>query len=883
VNGVDVTGTVQAAADGLSATFDPDAALGSDAIHEVRLTSGISDSQANTLIPFTSFFRTEVVPDPDQPLPDVSDEAQPPPNATDARTGTAVSGAGNLDPDNPGDFTGCGGPGFQDTISGAPGYMVDTNAEAGAAIVYLGSTLTSERTSPDILFTGEAAHDRAGSSVAGGYDFHGDGIPDIVIGAEQVDRTQNPPVATGAGKVYLIYFDPSDTTHYPNLGDPNTSDTVSLSLVGQPGGIPGVVFVGEALGDQAGFSVSFGGLFGGGAGPDLVIGAPGKDTVAGNPPSSLTDAGTAYLVYDDPSLSGTINLSRVACDVDSTCGVDTPVGGYEFVGDQADEAAGYSVAFVGDVIGGAEDDVAIGAPFADVDVPVLDVVQADAGSSFVSPGGTTTNGIIEVCTIPETGGGSASHGDQAGEESGSSIGSGSVLIGSPRFDFSGSADAGRVLQATGRLQPNSSLFASDIGDPDGGNPSAIDGVIWAGAAAGDELGRSVGGLRDVTGNGFGDIGLGAPFADPNATLEAGIIYVVEGGVPAARRGTVQVTQIGQTVPGQQLFGTEAGENAGASVAAICDVDGDGDLDFAVGTPGRDAQTETDSGAVSLVLETEPSPPGLCGPGGCSVVHLETGAQLDVPSGSLGSDVTLDVTGVLDPILLPASAPAGDALLGAADFDPDGQTFGAPLPTGRVPVRSTYEGQLTDGEAFRLYRYDGMGWTDSGIDALVGANLQYPGRKALVADLDTLRYYAAFIPDLDGDGIRDSQDGDRDGDGIPNESDCAPDNPSNPPPPGEVGTLSASRGGGGSTLLEWPSVVDATMYDVARGSLADLQIDGDTSGAIGLSCDQPGTTYEDTEVPAVSAGYYYLTRAANECGKGSWGDGASGARNVIACP
>jgi hypothetical protein len=366
-------------------------------------------------------------------------------------------------------------------------------------------------------------------------------------------------------------------------------------------------------------------------------------------------------------------------------------------------------------------------------------------------------------------------------------------------------------------------------------------------------------------------------------MDAGVLYVVEGGITEARRGTIEVSQIGVTVPGVQLYGTEAGERAGASVASVCDVDGDGDLDFAVGTPGLDAQAETDAGSVALVLDTEPAAPGACGPAGCSVVHLATGAQLDVPVGSLATTMTLGTTGILDPLLLPAVSPAGDALLGAAEFKPDGQTFGMPDPTVRVPIRPTYDTQVTNGESFRLFRFDGLGWTDSGIDALVGGNLQYPTRNALVADLGTLRYYAAFIPDLDGDGLRDSLDPDRDGDGIANGSDCAPDDPANPVP-GEAGSMSVGSGVANSTLLSWAAVPGAATYDVARGSFSGMQSSGDLTGAIGLSCAQATTNYEDVNLPPAGDGYYYLIRAESLCGKGTWGeDSGQMARGLTACP
>ena len=81
------------------------------------------------------------------------------------------------------------GDGLMDFLAGAPSLDVGAVLEAGTVAVYLGSTDPDERKSPDILFEGDAAHDRAGSSVWGRFDFNGDGLLDIVIGAEQTNRT----------------------------------------------------------------------------------------------------------------------------------------------------------------------------------------------------------------------------------------------------------------------------------------------------------------------------------------------------------------------------------------------------------------------------------------------------------------------------------------------------------------------------------------------------------------------------------------------------------------------------------------------------------------------------------------------------------------------
>jgi sugar lactone lactonase YvrE len=535
------------------------------------------------------------------PLPQVSEEAQG--LAPNARTGTAVGSAGDLDP-SPVDQD------FQDVIAGSPGYSEGLPSEAGAAVVYLGADNAADRISPDILFTGEAAHDRAGVAVAGNFDFNGDGNLDLLIGAEQVDRTVSPAVATGPGKVYLIFFDPTDTTHYPNLGDPAVSDTVSLSLVGQPGGIPGVVFTGTGSGDQAGFSVAGGGLLNGDTLPEIAIGAPGAD------PASGVDAGVVYAIFGSNSLSGTIALSRVAN------GLADQVDGVVYEGEAAGDALGFSVAFPGDVVVPDGDDIAMGAPFNDPVPPAGLAPLQDAGSAYLGSGGTLSSGIIEVCDIGGTGGGARIQGDQAGMNLGWSVagggdnlvnGSPDFIVGAPNFDVDTGtddifADSGMAAQTATRLA-SGIIEVCDIGSGGGGSTfgAPVEGVLWFGAEAGGKLGTAVAGVGDVTEDGNDDITLGAPFTDPNGIVDAGTIYLAEHtpdpGTDSFNLGIIEVCDLGGGKTGRQLNGVQRGEEAGSSLVGTQDISGDGSGDFAAGSPGKDQGLDTDAGAVSLVLES----------------------------------------------------------------------------------------------------------------------------------------------------------------------------------------------------------------------------------------------------------------------------------------
>ena len=97
---------------------------------------------------------------------------------------------------------------------------------------------------------------------------------------------------------------------------------------------------------------------------------------------------------------------------------------------------------------------------------------------------------------------------------------------------------------TSQLIPSGVYDAEDVG-------TTIAGVIWTGEAADDQLGTAVAGVGDVTGDGFDDIVLGAPFSDPVVggvpQDDAGAVYVIAGSPVAGFLGTESVGDVGTTI------------------------------------------------------------------------------------------------------------------------------------------------------------------------------------------------------------------------------------------------------------------------------------------------------------------------------------------------
>jgi hypothetical protein len=809
--GTPVPANVTVATSGQRATLDPISPLALNTLYQVDLTSSIQDLSGQSLSPFTSLFRTETSASSSTPLPTVSDEA--PGLAAAAKNGHAVSPAGDLNNDGKKDFL-AGSPGYQ--ASGGP-------VEAGAALVYLGSNVVSERKAPDVIFTGVSAHDRAGSAVAGKFDFNNDGIPDFLIGAEQVNRTpDNDPSAgcnagapCGAGKVYLIYFDPTDTVHYPHLSDPTVPDYVSLSLVGQPGGIPGVVFLGASLGDQTGFAAVGGGkLKTGGIKPDIAIGAPGRDRTtlapimsaksapkaSGQPASSgqsdsiadsaqpssngptpdavLSDAGTVYVIFGDQTLTSPIDLSRVAN------GQSDQIEGVVYEGAAAGDQLGFALSMPGDVMGTVGDDLVMGAPSADT--LVNSSIYSDAGIAYVAQGGNLNTSIVNVGDLGGPVDGTQFLGYQTGMAAGFALGGGcdnqvdgqpDLLIGAPLYDADIRTDAGTVCQTSKRIQKGTIVMDT---------PGFVDpGTRWNGAAPGDNLGYAVACLTDVTGDGYDEIALGAPFADPQNIANAGIVYLINGApYPSGLRGLQEVSDVGTTIPGEQLIGVTTNELAGSALAGTGDISGDGFDDFVVGAPGKDDAVagNPDAGTVYEVTDSASPPSGACGPLGCMVADLNTGARLSIPAGSLSTSLTVALSGVYNPLLLPAMPPAGLGLAGASDAGPSPTSLGSPGADLTIPLNPLFSGGVTP---LRLWKYTGTSWIDTGLDGSVTPNPDYPSQLAVVRNLgpgaDQLRVYALFMPETqDADGVPDSLDNcptsynpdqsDADGDGVGNACD-----------------------------------------------------------------------------------------------------------------
>ena len=134
-----------------------------------------------------------------------------------------------------------------------------------------------------------------------------------------------------------------------------------------------------------------------------------------------------------------------------------------------------------------------------------------------------------------------------------------------------------------------SVTVSDLG------PS---GFVINGVDAGDLSGRSVSYAGDINDDGYADVIIGAPWADPNLKTEAGESYVLFGATEGFG-SSVNLSSLDGN-GGFTISGIQDRDRVGYSVSAAGDVNNDGSDDFLIGAYDADRNDKIDAGEVYLL-------------------------------------------------------------------------------------------------------------------------------------------------------------------------------------------------------------------------------------------------------------------------------------------
>ncbi len=646
------------------------------------------------------------------------------------------------------------GDGVFDTVAGATYADVSGIADTGAVYVWNGSTAPSGVPGASLLVSKAKNGDRLGFVIGQGIqlaDVTGDGVQDVIVGTVWADIAGKQDI----GAIYVWQG--------------------GSSLNGSPAPLATLTVPGATAGDLLGWT--------GGQGIQLadVTGDRVADVVAGTQyadVAGVVDVGALYVWAGGPTLTGS----------------PAPLATLTVAGATAYDGLGNAGFLLADVTGDRVLDVLAGASSTDM-AGVIDV-----GAIYVWKGGPTLNGspvLLATLTVPGaitadhlslvqvvdvTGDGTL---DVVGGAAGADVGGvadvgaiyvwkgGSTLAGSltplatltvpgavsrDRLGYTGAVQgilfvdvsgdglldvvAGASTATVAGVSSAGAIYVWKGGPTLSGSPALLATLMVSGAVANDDLGSALL-LSDVSGDGVLDVVAGATHADVGGVVNAGAIYVWEGGSKLGGSPAPRATLTVSGAVAYDLLGTSRGQSI-----QLVDVTGEGVLDVIAGTSVADVGGVTDAGALYVwkggsALRGSPAPLATLTVSG-AVAFDSLGDAYD--EGFQLADVTAD--GVMDVVAGARLADvAGVVDAGAVYVWQGGSTLtGTPAPLATLTVPGAHKKDwlgLANGQGVLIADVTGDGvldvvagasYADSATKTNVGAIYVWNGGPALSGSL-----------------------------------------------------------------------------------------------------------------------------------------------------
>ena len=461
---------------------------------------------------------------------------------SDTLMGYAVAILGDLDGDGLGELV-VGSPGADDETDDGGAVRVLLSGGAMGGWATSGSPEELALDAADITIRGLDRGGELGTRLVAAEDIEGDGLPDLLVFEPEGDLLDG----TGVGLAYLFTSSGALAAGVSSL----TTDDADVVFAGVEDGITSIGDAGDVDGD---------GL------TDLLFGA--IDTW-----SRGENGGRAYLFLSGGALadgSPSYNLD----DADRW-----------FKGEKPGDYAGGVVTGVGDVDGdGLGDLVITAAPRPDAMAYLLlssgalggtasavELYDADAFLSVTDMGGLSFAGGDTFKAAP------------AGDLDGDGLSDLALSI-TAAFVYGADSGAVYIFTTTGALRGVSGGALTEE-DAD---------LTLVGTTPGAYVGHSVVGAPDMDGDGASELIITAPWASLGAERTGEVYVLRSGGALSTGGDTIDLAQADLTLYGAAMF-----DNAGASVSAAGDVDGDGLSDLLIGAPA-DSGFSDRYGAVLLI-------------------------------------------------------------------------------------------------------------------------------------------------------------------------------------------------------------------------------------------------------------------------------------------